>query len=349
MVRTDQTAATGGLSHDLRADLQRLSSRFFADAPAVDTAESVPDDHLRSLANARLYGLFAPETEGGLGLGYPGMCSAVEELASGCLASTFLWSQHFRFLGAMLGPSSPAALRQKYLHGAITGQVKGGVALTGLLSGPARLMARPVPEGWRLEGEAPWVSGWGVVDVIVVLARGPDDTVVTLLVDAKPQPGLSVTPLRLVALNASRTVRARFGGVVVRPDMVIGEQDYETARAQSERLRLNGSFALGLVRRCCSLMGPSPLDQELADCRAALDGADETGLPAARAWACELAARASARLAVSRGSRSALVGDVAERLSREAAFLLVFGSRPAIKESLLARLSAGPRPAAHHR
>lgn len=113
MVRTDQTAATGGLSHDLRADLQRLSSRFFADAPAVDTAESVPDDHLRSLANARLYGLFAPETEGGLGLGYPGMCSAVEELASGCLASTFLWSQHFRFLGAMLGPgrTRPTARR----------------------------------------------------------------------------------------------------------------------------------------------------------------------------------------------------------------------------------------------
>jgi hypothetical protein len=152
-----------------------------------------------------------------------------------------------------------------------------------------------------------------------------------------------------VALNASRTVRARFGGVVVRPDMVIGEQDYETARAQSERLRLNGSFALGLVRRCCSLMGPSPLDQELADCRAALDGADETGLPAARAWACELAARASAGLAVGRGSRSALVGDVAERLSREAAFLLVFASRPAIKEALLARLGAGPRPAAHPR
>lgn len=349
MARTDQTGTTGGLSHDLRADLQRLSSRFFADAPAVDTGESVPDDHLRSLADARLYGLFAPAAEGGLGLEYPGMCSAVEELASGCLASTFVWAQHFRFLGAMLDPASPAALRQKYLHGAITGQVKGGVALTGLLSGPARLMARPVPEGWLLEGEAPWVSGWGVVDVIVVLARGPDDTVVTLLLDAKPQPGLSVTPLRLVALNASRTVRARFGGVVVRPDMVIGEQDYETARAQSERLRLNGSFALGLVRRCCSLMGPSALDQELADCRAALDGADETGLPAARARACELAARASAGLEVSRGSRSALVGDVAERLSREAAFLLVFASRPAIKEALLARLGAGPRPAAHPR
>ena len=344
MVRADDTGAPAGLGHDLSAALQRLSSRFFADAPAVETAERIPDEHLSLLAGSGLYGLFAPPADGGLGLGYPAMGAVVEELSSGCLASTFVWAQHFRFLGAMLEPSAPAPLRDQYLRGAISGEVKGGVALTGLLPGPPRLVARPVPGGWRLEGEAPWVSGWGIVDIIVVLARGPDDTVVTLLLDAKPQPGLSITPLRLVAVNASRTVRARFGGVFVRADMAIAEQDYETARVQSERLRLNGSFALGLVRRCCSLMGPSPLDQELVDCRAALDNADEAAMPDARAWACELAARAASSLVVSRGSRSALVGDVAERLSREATFLLVFASRPAIKSSLLARMGSRPDP-----
>jgi alkylation response protein AidB-like acyl-CoA dehydrogenase len=342
MLRADRPSEAGGPDHDLSAVLQRLTSRFFADAPVVDTAESVPDEHLRSLAEAGLYGLFAPHDVGGLGLGYGGMCSVVEELSSGCLASTFLWAQHFRFLEAMLEPATPAALRERYLHKAVSGDVRGGVALTGLLPGPPRLVARPVPGGWQLEGEAPWISGWGIVDVIVVLARGPHETVVTLLLDAKPQPGMSVTPQRLVAVNASRTVKARFGGVFVGADKVIAEQDYETARLQSERLRLNGSFALGLVRRCCSLMGPSELDHELVECRAALDDADEAGLPAARAWACELAARASSSLVVSRGSRSALAGDVAERLSREATFLLVFASRPGIKGSLLARLGSGP-------
>jgi hypothetical protein len=62
-------------------------------------------------------------------------------------------------------------------------------------------------------------------------------------------------------------------------------------------------------------------------------------MPAARAWACELAVRAAHVLAVRRGSTSALAGDPAERLTREAAFLLVFGSRPAIKDALLGRLS----------
>ena len=199
MARTDATGPAGALDHDLTAALQRLSSRFFADAPRSKRAESIPDEHLKALADAGFYGLFAPAAAGGLGLGYPGMCSVVEELSSGCLASTFVWAQHFRFLGAMLQTSTPAPLREKYLRPAVTGEVKGGVALTGLLPGPPRLMARPAPGGWLLEGEAPWVSGWGTVDVIVVLARGPDGTVVTLLLDAKPQPGLSVTPLRLVA------------------------------------------------------------------------------------------------------------------------------------------------------
>ena len=50
--------------------------------------------------------------------------------------------------------------------------------------------------------------------------------------------------------------------------------------------------------------------------------------------------RAAHAVAVSRGSRAALAGDVAERSTREASVLLVFGSRPAIKSELLRRLHA---------
>ena len=146
------------------------------------------------MAQAGLYGLFAPETEGGLGLGYPGMCSVVEELSSGCLASTFVWAQHFRFLGAMLEQAYPGPLRERYLRrGHCRRSQRGGRPAPGCCPGrPGSWPARR-PGGWRLEGEAPWVSGWGIVDVIVVLARGPDGRVCLLLLDAKPQPGLSVT------------------------------------------------------------------------------------------------------------------------------------------------------------
>jgi alkylation response protein AidB-like acyl-CoA dehydrogenase len=67
-------------------------------------------------------------------------------------------------------------------------------------------------------------------------------------------------------------------------------------------------------------------------------------LPAARAAAAALAHRAAGALVVATGSSAVLAGSVAERTAREALFLLVIGSRPAIKEALLADLgAAAPR------
>ena len=325
---------------DLPATIQDLDARFLADAGSVDAADAVPEEHLRGLADAGLYGIFAPVEVGGLGLG-AGVGLVIEELASACLASTFVWLQHLRLLGAMLDPGTPAALREALLPAVVRGEVRGGVALAGLLPGPPRLTARPADGGWLLDGEAPWVSGWGVVDLLVTVARGPEDTAVTLLMDARQQQGLAAARQRLAAVNASATVQLSFDGVFVPDGRLVDQRPYDPVAAQSEGLRGNGSLALGVGRRCCALIGPSPLDGELDACRAELDAADTAGMPAARARASEFAARAAHYLAVRRGSRSALAGDDAERLAREAGFLLVFGSRPAIKDALLGRFAGG--------
>ena len=325
---------------DLPARIQDLAARFLADAAAVDAADAVPEEHLRGLADAGLYGIFAPVEVGGLGLGAE-VGLVIEELASACLASTFVWLQHLRLLGAMLDPGTPAALREALLPAVVRGDVRGGVALAGLLPGPPRLTARPADGGWLLDGEAPWVSGWGVVDLLVTVARGPEDTAVTLLMDARRQQGLAAARQRLAAVNASATVQLSFDGVFVPDGRLVDQRPYDPVAAQSEGLRGNGSLALGVGRRCCALIGPSPLDGELDACRAELDAADTVGMPAARARASEFAARAAHYLAVRRGSRSALAGDDAERLAREAGFLLVFGSRPAIKDALLGRFAGG--------
>lgn len=323
----------------LPAPVQDLAARFLADAAAVDAADTIPAQHLRGLADAGLYGIFAPVSVGGMGLDRE-VGLVIEELASACLASTFVWLQHLRLLGAMLDPATPSPLREALLPAVVRGEVRGGVALAGLLPGPPRLTARPADGGWALDGEAPWVSGWGVVDLLVVVARGPRDTAVTLLVDAKEQRGLAADRQRLAAANASATVQLSFTGLFVPGGRLVGEMPYDPLAAQSEGLRGNGSLALGVGRRCCALIGPSPLDDELDACRAELDAADTAAMPAARARASEFAARAASYLAVRRGSRSALAGDDAERLAREAGFLLVFGSRPAIKDALLARFTA---------
>jgi alkylation response protein AidB-like acyl-CoA dehydrogenase len=62
----------------------------------------------------------------------------------------------------------------------------------------------------------------------------------------------------------------------------------------------------------------------------------------ARAAASAYAARVATRLVVTAGSGAVVRGHPAERLLREAAFLLVFGSRPAIKASLLSLVRPVP-------
>ena len=62
-------------------------------------------------------------------------------------------------------------------------------------------------------------------------------------------------------------------------------------------------------------------------------------MPGARAAACELAFRATGALVASQGSRAILADQDAQRLAREALFLLVFGSRPPIRETLAGLLT----------
>lgn len=313
---------------------------------ALDTDGNgvLPTANLDALADDGFYGLFAPPELGGLGADLPTMCEVVETLAGGCLTTTLVWMQHFGLLGHLL--RTTASIRDEWLPAACRGERRGGIAFGGLLPGPPVLTAtRAAPRagGWILDGAAPWVSGWGGIDVLLVAARGPDETVVNVGLDAREGGGLSATPLALVAVDASATVRLDLAAVEVSEDRVLAVDPYDPDASVGTSLRLNGSLALGVARRCCDLLGPSPLDDELCARRTALDEADSDGMAAERASASAFALRAAAALVVHVGSRAVGRDQDAQRLLREATFLLVFGSRPAIKDALLAQL-VGVRP-----
>ncbi len=329
------------------AAARRLADEvLFPDAMRVDGLDVLPVAHLHALAARGLWGGPVPREAGGLGLSLPELSAVVEEIAGGCLATAFVWIQHLRLLTTLAFGPAPAALRDRWLEPACRGTLRGGIALTGLMPGPPLLRAEPVAGGWRLDGAAPWVTGWGLIDLVVVVARGPDDTVVTVIMDAAAQPGLTVSRQRLSAVDASVTVRLGFDGVLIPADRFISQVPFDPAASvHPEALRINGSLALGLVGRSCRLIGPSPLDDELAARRDRLDDAIAAGpdaMTAARAAAAELAVRATAALAVWDGSKSITVDQHPQRLAREAVFLLVFGSRPTIKQALLGRLGVLP-------
>jgi alkylation response protein AidB-like acyl-CoA dehydrogenase len=307
----------------------------------TDAADTVPASHLDALAAAGLYGLEAPAECGGADVDLVTFCRVVELLAGGCLATTFVWLQHHGVVRA-LAASGPAGLRAAWLRPLTAGRRRAGIALAGARPGPPLLRATRTAGGYRLDGTAPWVTGWGMVDVIYTLARDDAGNLVAALLPARESVTLAARRLDLVAVNASVTVELSFTGHEVPDELVCSvfpHADWLARDAQG--LRPNGSLSLGVAARCCRLAGPSPLDGELARLRERLDRADADGMPAARAAAAEFAFRAAGAAVAAAGSTGILAGQHPQRLAREALFLLVFGSRPAIKENLVQLLSSG--------
>jgi alkylation response protein AidB-like acyl-CoA dehydrogenase len=303
------------------------------DAAAVDRADRIPLEHLDALDRAGLTGLAATAPS------LAERMAVTEALATGCLATTFVWLQH---QGAVAAVAQGApAVRDRHLDDLATGRRRAGVAITALRP-PAPLRVTRDGSAFRLDGRVPWVTGWGLAELLLVAALDADDVVHQLLVDV-PAAGISAERLDLVAANAGSTATVTFSGAVVPADRLVGVQPLAEQRARdAASLAGNGALALGVAARAIALgTDAGGLDGELDRIRAALLAAGPDGLPAARAAASDLALRAAGRLVVASGARSVLAGSTPERLLREAAFLLVFGSRPAIRTELLARHGVG--------
>jgi alkylation response protein AidB-like acyl-CoA dehydrogenase len=309
---------------------------LFPAALTTDRAGVVPVELLDAIAEAGLYGLSGPVAAGGVDADLATACEVNELLASGCLTTTFVWTQH---LGAVRAAalSSNEAIRE-WVAPLCSGARRAGLALGGVLAGPAALGARPTDGGWLFTGLSPFVSGWGRVDVVHTAARTEDGNAVWALLDARESETLSVARLELVALNATATVRVELRDHLVPSERVTSVEPHREGPPPPELLRIHASFPLGVARRCCRLLGETPLDGELAALRAELDRLDPETAEAARGAAGELALRAAAALAVRTGSRSLLLSDHAQRLAREALFCLVYALRPGSREALLTQL-----------
>jgi len=117
---------------------------LFPAAMAVDRSDAVPAGHFDRLAEAGLYALAGPAELGGLdtdpsapsAAAAPSVAGPVlEALAGGCLATAFVWAQHHGLV-RMLHREAGPELRDRWLGPACRGEVRGGLALAGLLPGP---------------------------------------------------------------------------------------------------------------------------------------------------------------------------------------------------------------------
>ncbi len=226
---------------------------LFPAALDVDAEGVIPRSHFDLLAEEGFYGLAARPEHSGIEVDFPSFVSIVETLCGGCLTTAFTWKQHHSVVRVLTGTRN-VDLREKYLGAAIRGEVRGGVAFAGAIPRPPRLWATVNDGGWLLNGEAPFVSGWGIIDVLLISARdttgGFQGTIVSGLVEAAAGDGITVEKLRLIAAQGSNTVWLRFEDYYLPADKVVAEVSDADFRAnQHVGARLNGCLAMGVARR----------------------------------------------------------------------------------------------------
>lgn len=332
-------------------------------APRAALIDRSPDDlrsALHGLAGAGLLGLRVPTAHGGADWSQRDFRRWQHAAArtSGILA--FLQTQH-QSACAVVAQSPDGAKRQRWLSHMATGELRCGIAFSHLRkSGPPALVATPHGQGWRLSGEARWVTGWGLFDHCLSAATRADGAGILFVIHS-----LSATehlrpsaPMALAAFEAAGTVGLSFRGLEVPEQNVMLEapltwiQERDLANVANQSM-----FALGTTAAALDVLGgvarreggaASDAHSTLSARAKALQAQIEALLGDPARFAEALGARAAAiahmgtcahaAVAASAGSAN-LSGHPAQRIWREALMFTVLSQTPSVRAQTLRALA----------
>ena len=328
-------------------------------AERVDRTE-VPASHLRAIGRAGLLGLQAPAGLGGSAAPPPVVRRVTELLAGADCATWFVQAQHHSPLALL--SRSPGPAQDRYARRLATGELLCGVAFSHLRRWPERpVTATREAAGWRFDGAAPWYTGWGLSQVMLLAGATDAGEVVFGMVAATAGEHLHASgPLAMAALSATRTVRLALDGLrVADADVVTVVPIGEWAERDAAVTADVNPAVLGLTERTVTLLAETgtrrgepetvacakrlaaSLEDVRGRCYRLLDGGEAAGglaeRRAARADAGHLAVEATSAL-VAAGSGGAMSLDApGQRLAREALFLLVQAQSAAVRSATLRR------------
>jgi alkylation response protein AidB-like acyl-CoA dehydrogenase len=323
---------------------------------AAETARIGPwrSGAFAALAESRCLAGFLPSDVGGTCASEPARLVAFTSIAEACLTTALAVTQWAAACRIIEGGDS--ATRMVWLPPLGRGETFTTVGISQLTTsrrhlGKAALTAREEADGWRLDGECPWVTGADSVDTIVTGAA-TDDGGQRFFVVETAATGLTVEPpLDMLALSGSRTSAVRCAGV--RPVAVITPAKGNGARTgglATTALAVGATRAsVGIVaeeaaRRAELVPIVEQLTAEVDGLAARLDEAARTGLEQEsrdrlRADANGLVVRAAQTALVACKGAGFVRGHLAERLVRESMFFLVWSCPQAVTHAVMCDLA----------
>jgi alkylation response protein AidB-like acyl-CoA dehydrogenase len=202
----------------------------------------------RQMAEMNLMGLSLPEEYGGLG-DLLDLVVVLEEMGKACFISPYFASVVLG-AGAISLAGSPEQ-QAEYLPAIAEGKLKATLAAPG--PGAAGITAARQGDGYRLNGEAPFVPDAQTADIIVAAAKDAGGRT-TLFIAPGDAAGLVMTPVKLISGEPS--ARIAFENVTLDGSAVLGpEGDGEKALDIVLQMAAVGRCAImcGLSRRALDL------------------------------------------------------------------------------------------------
>jgi alkylation response protein AidB-like acyl-CoA dehydrogenase len=352
------------IDHPLVSAARDLATRLLGPQAADVDQGVVPRSHLDAIAKAGLLGVVAPTSAGGADADPAVFREVAEQLAGADAATWFVQAQHHspvRMLAAR-----PSAAADRFLRRLASGELIAGIAFSHLRRYPQRpVTATRTSTGWRLDGVAPWYTGWGLNDVAFVAGVSEDDEVVFGVVPVSEGAGLRPKlKLRTAALDAAQTVVLQVDGVIVDDADVALTQPIDEWMAADRQTSANANPAIfGVGRSALELLRETGVRRDEAETLLAADGlgvrfddvrdrayalADaESSLVeerlAVRAEALELLVAITTALVSANSGPAMALTHPAQRKAREALFLLVQAQTAAARAATLRRWTH-PRP-----
>lgn len=303
-----------------------------------------PDEDLHTLARIGAMRWALPVAAGGEDLSPIELHFQYEAIASASLATALILTQRDSSVG-IIAASDNAALREELLPGLARNEFFATVGIAQLTtsrqSGEPAVVATETDGGFRIQGTIPWSSG-ADESRYVVAGAAIEGKQMLFALPMELDGVRASAPLPLVALSASHTGEVCCDDVFIDRHLLLAGPGENVLSGRRKTLAIGQSFlALGHARGALELIGQHDsalartthdrFSQELNTLRAQVlnfcnpaGASDPANGPRLRGACNELALRiAHSAVALYKGT-GLLAGHPAQRLAREALFLLVW-------------------------
>lgn len=229
-------------------------------ARRIDQRDEYPHDLLRKFSQTGLFGVNISEEYGGMGGGTVDALPIYEELSRRLPVLAWVIGNIMLYGNEIIGNNGDAAQKRQYLPALARGERHFSFALTEPEAGSdaANISTRAEfrDDCYRITGTKIFITGAGVSDVVVTLARTAPSRyrgITAFLVNSSTE-GFSANPFDKLGYRGSNTCEVHYENVEVPPcDILGGEEFLNQGWSQmmtllaSERLALS-ACALGIGR-----------------------------------------------------------------------------------------------------